>query len=76
RESSAVLREHGLDLDMTALIYPGQRSHVMDYLSEKGWQVTGVSRTELFTRHGLALPPAGEGDALGEIVYVSATTPG
>ena len=38
--------------------------------------ITAVSRTELFTRHGLALPPTGEGDALGEIVHVSATTPG
>ncbi|CAN5650651.1 class I SAM-dependent methyltransferase [soil metagenome] len=70
---SAPLRAQGLDIDMSALVYAGERSHVMEYLREIGWQVTGSSRTELFEALGLPpVPPREEGDPLGEIVYVSA----
>lgn len=73
REMSAPLREHGLDIDMASLVYAGERSHVMEYLAESGWQVTGVTRYELFARYGLT-PPADreDTDPLGEIVYVGA----
>jgi methyltransferase (TIGR00027 family) len=70
---SAPLRAQGLDIDMSTLVYAGQRSHVMEYLRETGWHVTGSSRTELFEALDLpAVPPREEGDPLGEIVYVSA----
>jgi methyltransferase (TIGR00027 family) len=72
RQFSDTLREHGLDLDMSSLVYTGQRSHVLDYLHEKGWQVTGSPRSELFTAAGLPVPPPTEQDQLGEIVYVNA----
>lgn len=71
REMSAPLREHGLDIDMAALVYTGQRSHVMEYLTELGWTVAGSPRNELFARFGLPIPEAEDSDALGEIVYVS-----
>lgn len=73
REMTANLRGQGLDLDMPALVYPGPRSNVMDYLTGAGWAVTGVPGAELFTRAGLAAPDADELDPLGEIVYLSAT---
>ncbi len=74
RELSAPLRDHGLDIDMPALVYAGQRSHVMEYLDGLGWNVTGEPRDDLFTRYGLQPPGADEDrDPLGEIVYVSAT---
>lgn len=73
RELSAPLREHGLDIDMAELVYSGERSHVMPYLTETGWQVTGIPRYDLFMRHGLTPPEVAEDtDPLGEIVYVSA----
>lgn len=73
RELSAPLREHGLDIDMADLVYSGERSHVMPYLTGIGWRVTGVPRYDLFARHGLTPPEAAEDtDPLGEIVYVSA----
>lgn len=71
REMSAKLQERGLNLDMPALIYPGPRSNVMDYLRDQGWKVSGVPGGELFTRAGLQ--PPGDYDPLGEIIYVSAT---
>ena len=73
RELSAPLREHGLDIDMAELVYSGERSHVMPYLTETGWQVSGIPRYDLFMRHGLTPPEVAEDtDPLGEIVYVSA----
>ena len=72
-EMSANMRQQGLDLDMASLVYPGQRSHVMDYLRGKGWDVTGVPGDELFRRNGLQPPDRDGYDPLGEIVYVSAT---
>lgn len=72
RERSAAFRAQGLDIDMADLVYSGPRRPVMDHLRANGWRVTGSPRAELFARYGLAAPPAGEGDSLGEIVYVSA----
>ncbi len=72
REMSAPLAEHGLDIDMPSLVYAGQRSHVMEYLRESGWQVTGSPRDELFEKFGIPVPTTEDDDALGEIVYVSA----
>ncbi len=73
REMSANLRDRGLNLDMPALIYPGPRSNVMDYLRGAGWEVTGVGGDELLTRAGLQPPDRSDYDPLGEITYVSAT---
>ncbi|MGP4056093.1 class I SAM-dependent methyltransferase [Mycobacterium sp. 4D054] len=71
---SEPLRDYGLDLDMPSLVYAGARSHVMEYLSGKGWTVTGAPRLELFERYGRTVPAGAEDtDPLGEIVYVSAT---
>jgi methyltransferase (TIGR00027 family) len=72
REMTANLRTHGLDIDMPELIYPGPRSSAMDYLSAKGWDVTGTPGNELFRRSGLVQPDREDYDPLGEIVYVSA----
>jgi methyltransferase (TIGR00027 family) len=73
REMTAPMRALGLDLDMPSLVYAGERSHVVDYLGDKGWQVTGVSGSELLARNGLP-PPYPEADGpLGEIIYVSGT---
>jgi methyltransferase (TIGR00027 family) len=74
RAMSAPLREHGVDLDMSSLVYTGTRSHVMEYLRGAGWQVAGAARAELFTRFNVSVPATVEDtDVLGEITYVSAT---
>ncbi|HEX5145078.1 MAG TPA: class I SAM-dependent methyltransferase [Mycobacterium sp.] len=75
QERSEAFRRQGLDLDMSKLVYAGDRSHMMEYLDEKGWQVTGSPRSQLFADYGLPAPEMNAADALGEIVYVSATLP-
>lgn len=75
REMTAPLAEHGLDIDMSALVYPGQRSHVIEYLRERGWQVDSSPRDELFEKFGMMVPAVQDEDVLGEIVYVAARMP-
>ncbi|QNI05742.1 class I SAM-dependent methyltransferase [Mycobacterium kubicae] len=71
RDMSPSFREHGVDIDMASLVYPGQRNHVVDYLRARGWDVAGVTRTELFERHGCNVPDPEEDDPLGEIIFIS-----
>ncbi|MGI9123966.1 MAG: class I SAM-dependent methyltransferase [Mycobacterium sp.] len=73
REMAARLRGRGMDIDMPALIYPGPRNNVMEYLEAGGWLVSGTPGDELLRRNGLRPPDRGDYDPLGEIVYVSAT---
>jgi hypothetical protein len=65
------LRDHGVDIDMASLVYTGERSHVLDYLTAKGWRADGVTRSELFVRNGLDVPAPEDDDPLGEIIFIS-----
>lgn len=71
REMSGGFRDHGVDIDMASLIYAGARNHVIDYLREKGWDVDGITRTELFEQEGLQVPDPSNNDPLGEIIFIS-----
>ncbi|OMC38840.1 SAM-dependent methyltransferase [Mycobacterium sp. GA-1841] len=75
RAATATFSQIGLNMDMPSLVYHGERHSAADYLGAKGWQMTGVPRSELFTRHGLAAPDRDDNDPMGEIVYVSGTLP-
>jgi methyltransferase (TIGR00027 family) len=46
-------RKHGLDLDMTQLVYFGDRNEAAVYLSDHGWQMGGSTIRELFAANGL-----------------------
>jgi methyltransferase (TIGR00027 family) len=71
REMSSRFRDHGVDIDMASLVYAGERNHVVDYLRGKGWDVEGVTRTELFGLAGIDVPTAETDDPLGEIIFIS-----
>lgn len=71
REMSGPFKEHGVDIDMASLVYTGERNHVLDYLKDNGWDVEGVTRTELFKRHGIDVPAPENDDPLGEIIFIS-----
>ena len=43
-----------------------ERSHVIDYLRGKGWNVAGTARTDLFVSNGLEVPTPDNDDPLGE----------
>ena len=71
REAASSFREHGVDVDLASLVYAGERNHVVDYLRTKEWDVEGVTRTELFKRHGIDVPVPENDDPLGEIIFIS-----
>ncbi|CFI16936.1 Conserved protein of uncharacterised function%2C possible S-adenosylmethionine-dependent methyltransferase [Mycobacterium tuberculosis] len=64
-------RRHGLDLDMSGLVYFGDRTDARTYLADHGWRTASASTTDLLAEHGL--PPIDGDDApFGEVIYVSA----
>ncbi|OBK24570.1 SAM-dependent methyltransferase [Mycobacterium asiaticum] len=71
REMSGSFRDHGVDIDMASLVYSGERNHVVDYLGAKGWNVDGITRTELFRQNGLQVRDLADDDPLGEIIFIS-----
>jgi methyltransferase (TIGR00027 family) len=65
-------RKHGLDLDMTELVYFGDRNEAAVYLTDRGWQMGGSTIRELFAANGL--PPIVEDDLpFADRLYVSGT---
>lgn len=75
RQVTESWRQHGFDVEMTDLWYPGERPDVIDYLNSHGWQATAVSATELFAQHGFSLPAedADEPTRFSSLGYVTAT---
>ncbi|MCW2649361.1 MAG: hypothetical protein QOE41_271 [Mycobacterium sp.] len=65
-------REHGFELDMTSLMYFGDRNEAAAYLGTHGWDTTSRSGKELVTEYGLE-PLDDDTLPFGDIVYVSAT---
>ena len=49
-------RAHGFDVDLSELSYPGERSHVVEYLSGHGWTVSARNRPEVFADYGRDYP--------------------
>jgi methyltransferase (TIGR00027 family) len=65
-------RKHGLDLDMTQLVYFGDRNEASPYLSDRGWEMGGSTIRELFAANNLA--PIVEDDLpFADRRYVSGT---
>jgi methyltransferase (TIGR00027 family) len=61
----------GFDLDLSELLYAGERRNVVDYLGAHGWRVSARSRAELFAAAGLPLPSAGAAAPLRNTIAVT-----
>lgn len=72
RTISNPFRDHGVDVDLASLVYPGPRNHALDYLSALGWRLEGVPLAELFRRSGLDAPAPADDDT----VFISGTLTG
>jgi methyltransferase (TIGR00027 family) len=53
-------QEHGFDVNLADLFYKGERSHVVEYLTGNGWQVSARARPELFRAYGKDFPETDE----------------
>jgi methyltransferase (TIGR00027 family) len=68
------LRQHGLDLDLAGLTYPGEYRYVPEYLAANGWETVERNVVDLFTAAGLARRWRGiAGDVVNTPGYVTAT---
>jgi methyltransferase (TIGR00027 family) len=63
----------GCDINLSGLFFDGERSNVVDYLTERGWEVTARKRRDLFGDYGLEFPEDSEMVQFRNIVAVSAT---
>jgi methyltransferase (TIGR00027 family) len=66
------LKKYGHDIEMKDLIYHGERSHVIDYLTAHGWDVTAQIMREAYAANGFEFP---ENETMGffsNLSYVSA----
>jgi methyltransferase (TIGR00027 family) len=62
-----------LNVDMSELVYQGDRNHVIDYLTTRGWDVTASGTPELYAANGFTLPDDDAGAAMTNVQYISAT---
>ncbi|MGH3580712.1 MAG: SAM-dependent methyltransferase, partial [Mycobacterium sp.] len=46
----------GFDVDLSELFYKGERNDVVDYLTERGWQVHSRNRSDVFADYGRQFP--------------------
>lgn len=64
--------ELGFEVDLNDLVYHGQRSHTVDYLTERGWQATTRLVKELHADNGFTYPDDGVAAAFADVTYTSA----
>jgi methyltransferase (TIGR00027 family) len=63
-------RAHGFDLDITELVYFGDRNEAAPYLRDQGWLLNSVSIADLFAANELP-PLEGDDTPMGAMLYVS-----
>ena len=67
-------QEHGLDLHIPDLTYPGEHTDVAAHLEQHGWDAVRSGLDDLFTSAGLApLDDESQGSAPASIAFVRAT---
>jgi methyltransferase (TIGR00027 family) len=62
----------GSNIEMTDLIYQGERNHVTDYLADHGWDVTAISMRDAHAANNFEFPDDEMSRAWGEMKYVRA----
>jgi methyltransferase (TIGR00027 family) len=65
-------RRMGFSDDLAGLVYAGERSHVISYLEELGWSVSGNLVHELFEAYGLEQPADDSSEKFEGFQYICA----
>ncbi|SON59515.1 Putative S-adenosyl-L-methionine-dependent methyltransferase [Mycobacterium simulans] len=73
QQLSARWNRMGLDLNLSELIYSGERRTVMEYLTTHGWRLTARTIKELYAHNGFEFPDDEMAAVLGEMSFVAAT---
>ena len=75
RRATRGWREHGFDLEIWDLGFPGERHDVAAYLHTRGWRSVGTTITELLSEAGLPAAPVNDG-AFGQAIYYTSELDG
>jgi methyltransferase (TIGR00027 family) len=70
------MKQIGSDIEMTDLIYDGERNDVVDYLTASGWDVSTVPMGEAHVANGFDAPDDVMSAILADLSYLSATLRG
>ncbi|MCV7091621.1 class I SAM-dependent methyltransferase [Mycobacterium interjectum] len=70
------MSELGFEIDFNDLVYHGQRSHILEYLSRSGWRTSSQTVEELHTANGFVYPDDDVAQAFADVTYSSATLSG
>jgi methyltransferase (TIGR00027 family) len=66
------MSELGFDIDFNDLVYHFERSHIIEYLTERGWQVSHRTVAELHAANGFVYPDDEVASAFADNVYLNA----
>jgi methyltransferase (TIGR00027 family) len=69
------MSELGFEVDFNDLVYHGQRSHIIDHLKQRGWQISSHAVKELHAANGFAYPDDDVAQAFADVTYSSAVLP-
>ncbi len=62
----------GYDIDVSTLVYRGERTPAAEYLHAHGWQVSATTRADMFSEAGLTIPKGDNLQSLQTSVAVTA----
>ncbi|OIN80843.1 class I SAM-dependent methyltransferase [Mycobacterium malmoense] len=66
------MSELGFEIDFNDLVYHGQRSHILDYLTWRGWKTSYQTVAELHAANGFVYPDDDVAEAFADVTYSSA----
>jgi methyltransferase (TIGR00027 family) len=66
------LSELGFDIDFNELAYHFERSHIIEYLTQRGWQVSHRTVAELHAANGFVYANGDVAQAFADITYLNA----
>jgi methyltransferase (TIGR00027 family) len=66
------MKKYGSDIEMRDLIYHGERSHVIEYLTAHGWDVTAQTMREAYAANGFEFPDNETIGFFSNLSYVAA----
>jgi methyltransferase (TIGR00027 family) len=66
------MSELGFDIDFNDLVYHFERSHIIEYLTQRGWQVSHRTVAQLHAANGFVYPDDEVAAAFADVTYISA----
>jgi methyltransferase (TIGR00027 family) len=76
KKMSERMKQLGSDIEMADLVYQGERSHVVEYLAERGWDVSVLTMREAYAVNGFDFPNDEMSAMFADLSYVSAVLGG